>query len=112
MHTVLKLAYNDLQQIQTSRALHFALACSSLCSCHSNSPAIFPPGQTHQPEGMLSLKMSRIELKSSDLLEYEELKLKKQQTSSEKGNQGESVHMATEGHTTPQSSAKSPSAQS
>ena len=57
---------------------------------------------------MLSLKMSRIELKSSDLLEYEELKLKKQQSSSEKRRDDQPVDMATESHSTPVSAKTQP----
>jgi len=59
---------------------------------------------------MLSLKMSRIELKSSDFLEYEELKAKKDESGSEKGRHDEPVHMATESHSTPVASAKSSAA--
>lgn len=52
--------------------------------------------------------MSRIELKSSDLLEYEELKLKKQHSSSGKGGHGQSIEMAAESHSTPVSTKTQP----
>lgn len=86
--------------------LHFAPLLAAAYVVIATVPPFFRQGSGE----MLSLKMSRIELKSSNFLEYEELKAKKYESGSEKGRHDESVHMATESHSTPVASAKSSSA--
>lgn len=90
------MTYSNLRRAEPSILLW---ACSAVVIATS------PP---FSRQTMLSLKMSRIELKSSDLKEYDELKLKKHQTSSKKEKHGESVNMEAEGHTTPLAAAKTP----